>query len=315
MPQPTINQVHIDGPLTNVSIAYRNRQEGGYVAPYVFPRVPVSKQSDLYWIWNKGDWLRGGMKKRAPATESVGGGISLTTGSYRADVWALHFDLADQILANADPGIDLRTAGTEWLQQQAMITREQDWVNNWFTSGKWGTDATGFDKWDDYVLSDPGDQIETAKVAIKSVTGLEPNTLVVGRQVLAKLKFHPLIQDQYKYTSAEAITETLLARYFGVDRLLVAGAIQNTGAEGGADSYSFIAGKHALLCYVTPSPALITPSAGYTFVWSAYGSAGAGVMKSFRMEAKESERLEIQNAWADAIVGSDLGYFWPSVVS
>lgn len=315
MPKPTLSQVHIDRPLTNISTAYMNRNMNLYVANQVFPRVGVNFRSDLYYRWTKDDWFRGGMKKRAPGAESMGGDFGLTTDTYSADVWALHSDLADQIVANQDPALDLRGAKTEWLQQQAMITREQQWVSTFFQAGVWGTDNAGADKWDDYTGSDPAAQIEDAKVAIQGVTGFVPNVLVVGRQVHARLKFHPLILDQYKHTSSESVTAALLARYFEVEKYLVAGAIQNTGAEGGSASYSFIVGKHALLAYVPPSPGLNTPASGYQFVWNEYGSDGAGMMKSFRMEHLESERLEIQNAWDDKVVGTDLGYFWPSVVA
>ena len=39
-----------------------------------FPVVPVQKQGDLYWKYDKGDWFRGQAELRAPATESAGGG-------------------------------------------------------------------------------------------------------------------------------------------------------------------------------------------------------------------------------------------------
>lgn len=315
MPQPTLSQVHVDRPLTNVSTAYLNDNAANYVAQNVFPRVPVDKRSDLYYVWTKGDWFRGGMRKRGPATESTGGGMGLTTASYSADVWSLHYDLADQIVNNQDPGVDLRMASTRWLQQQALITRDQQWVSKYFTTGVWGTDNTTASKWSDYVNGDPKSDVITAKLAIKSVTGMDPNTLIVGEEVHAKLTLHPLIAEQFKYTSSDSITAAILARYFEVGRYIVAGSVQNTGAEGAADSFSFIAGKHAWLGYVNPAPSLMAPSAGYQFVWNAYGAAGAGMMKSFRMEQLAAERLEIENAWDDKVVGTDLGYFWSSIVT
>jgi hypothetical protein len=47
MANPTVNDVHIDGPLANISIAYKN---AGYIADQVFPIVTVQKKSDKYFV-------------------------------------------------------------------------------------------------------------------------------------------------------------------------------------------------------------------------------------------------------------------------
>ena len=47
MANPGVHDVHIDGPLGNISIAYKNTQ---YLADQVFPVVPVAKQSDKYFV-------------------------------------------------------------------------------------------------------------------------------------------------------------------------------------------------------------------------------------------------------------------------
>lgn len=56
-----------------------------------------------------------------------------------------------------------------------------------------------------------------------------------------------------------------------------------TNNEGETAAYSFVQGKHALLCYVNPRPSLMSPSAGYVFGWRGI-SQGMGVnmaMKRF----------------------------------
>ena len=47
---PDISMVHVDQALTEVSVAYRNSQ---YVADSIFPVVPVTKQSNKYFIYSK----------------------------------------------------------------------------------------------------------------------------------------------------------------------------------------------------------------------------------------------------------------------
>jgi len=48
MPAPTRKDVHIDGPMTNISIAFRNDV---YIAERVFPIVPVNKISDKFFVF------------------------------------------------------------------------------------------------------------------------------------------------------------------------------------------------------------------------------------------------------------------------
>ena len=44
MAKPTYQQIHTDVPLTNISIAYKNKT---YIADQVFGLVPVQRQSDI----------------------------------------------------------------------------------------------------------------------------------------------------------------------------------------------------------------------------------------------------------------------------
>jgi hypothetical protein len=316
MPQPTAYDTHSDAILTSISVAYMNNQTS-YIADKVFPLIEVDKQSDKYYTYNKGDWMRDEAAKRAPASESAGGGYGVNTQSYMADVFAFHKDVDDQTRANTDNPLQPDREAALFVLQRMLLRRELQWVADFFTTGIWGTDSTPSSLWSDYTNSDPIEDIETGKQTILGVTGFLPNTLVVGYQAFRKLKHHPDVIDRFKYTSSSNITPEILARLFEIDRILVCNAIKNTGAEGATDAFSFINGKHALLCYVAPSPGLLTPSAGYTFAWKGV-SDGLGYSigtTSFRIPEKRVDRIESQMAWDNKVVGADLGYFFNGAVA
>jgi hypothetical protein len=149
------------------------------------------------------------------------------------------------------------------------------------------------------------------------VTGFMPNTLVIGYDVFVKLQHHPDIVDRYKYTSSQVITADMLARLFGVDRILVAQGVKVTNLEGETAAYSFIHGKNALLCYVNPNPGLLAPSAGYIFAWSGIsGGLGTNVgISRFRMDHLKADRIEGEVAFDDKVVATDLGYFFSLAVA
>ena len=98
MTSPTAGAVHVDSALTNISIAFL-QNASHFVSHQVFPNIPVAKQSDRYFTFDRGDFNRDEAQKRAPGAESAGGGYNLdNTPTYFADVWAFHKDIPGQIV-------------------------------------------------------------------------------------------------------------------------------------------------------------------------------------------------------------------------
>lgn len=319
MPQPSQSDVHVDAIMTQFSVAYIQKAED-FIAQQVFPVVPVDNQSDLYYIYNKADWFRDEAEKRADATESAGSGYTLAQGNYFCEVYAFHKDVGDQVRKNTDSPLDADRDATMFVTQRMMVRQERQWVTDYFKTGVWGTDVTGgtnFTVWSDFAGSDPMEDIELGKETVLGTTGFMPNTLVLGYQVFRKLKNHPDLVDRIKYTSDKVVTKDVMAKYFDVDRILIARAIYNSAHEGQAGSYSFIFGKSAWLGYVNPSPSIMQPSAGYVFTWKGV-SDGLGTnigITRFRMQHLRADRIEAQIAWANNIIGSDLGYFFSGAVA
>jgi hypothetical protein len=325
MPQPTSSQVHVDAILTNISVAYMQRAEN-FIADKVFPVVPVDKQSDKYFTYDKNDWLRDEAQVRTDGTESVGSGYNISTATYYADVFAIHKDIGDQTRANADAPINVDREAAEFVTHRLLTRREIQFNADFMASGVWANTATGvasgastgeFNQWDNFTDSDPIEDIEAGKAEILSVTGLEANTLVLGYDVFRSLKHHPDLVDRIKYTSSQTITEDMLARMFDIERVLVSKSIKATNAEGATGAYSFTTGKNALLCHVASAPGLLTPSAGYTFQWTGV-SQGLGATigtSSFRLESLKATRVEAELAFDNKVVGEDLGYFWSGAVA
>jgi hypothetical protein len=326
MPQPTQSQVHVDAILTNISVAYMQKAEN-FIADKVFPVVPVDKQSDKYFTYDKNDWLRDEAQVRTDGTESVGSGYNISTATYYTDVFAIHKDIGDQTRANADAPINVDREAAEFVTHRLLMRREIQFMNDFMAGGVWGSTASGvsssapstgeFTQWSDYTNSDPIEDIEAGKAGILSVTGFEANTLVLGYDVFRSLKNHPDLVDRIKYTSSQTITEDMLARMFDIDRVLVSKSVKATNAEGATGAYGFTTGKTALLAHVADSPGLLTPSAGYTFQWTGVsGGLGATIgTSSFRLDSLKATRVEAELAFDNKVVASDLGYLWKDAVA
>lgn len=332
MTQPTARAVHVDQPLTNISIAFL-QNASNFVASQVFPNIRVQKQSDVYYTYDRGFFNRNQAKLRAPATEAAVAGFGLSTDNYAAKVVALKTQMAWQVMANADTPVQLERANTELLLHQMLIEKEVDWAAKYFADSVWGTQydgataTPGTDEvvvWSDQTSGDPIGDIRTAKTDMMESTGLMPNTMVVSQRVLDALVDHPDIVDRIKYSGGvgnqnPAVTsEQALSQLFGIPRILVMRAIQNTAAEGDTNVHAFIGGKSALLTYVAPTPGLMTPSAGYTFTWSGYQGAsnefGISVERRERDLIKATE-IETEMAYVHKLVSADLGVFFRNIVA
>lgn len=327
---PTPGDVHVNTPLTNISVAMI-QDMGNFVADKVFPNIPVTKQSDRYYTYDRGFFNRDEMTVRAPGTESAGTHYSVdSTPTYFSPVYAIHHDIDDQRRANADSPLEPDREATLIVTLKGMIRREKLWATKYFAGGIWTSDVDGvasgenrsttFRQWND-AASQPIEDVRLAKTVVLQRTGMEPNTLVIGQQVLDALCDHPDIVDRVKYGNTPGgpadIDVADLQRLFKVERVLVMKSVENTAAEGASNSHAFIGGKKALLCYAARSPGLMVPTAGYTFSWTGYlGAQSLGQRISrFRMEHLKSDRVEMEMAFDQKLVAADLGYFWDSIVA
>lgn len=337
---PTPGDVHVNAILTNLSVAFI-QDRNAFVAAQVFPFIPVSKQSNLYYRYNRDDFWRDEAKVRAPGTESAGGGYNVDTDSYFAKVTAFHKDISDEERGNTDQPLDPDIDATEYVTQKCLIKRETDFITNYMTGGVWTNDYDGVAasagtnetlQWSD-ANSDPIGDVNDAIKAILENTGKFANTLTLGYEVYTNLINHPDIIDRVKYTqnigsngvvklNATALANLFFDANFGQGKIVIASAIKSTaleGATGTADDRAFIVGKKALLTYSERNPGIRKPSAGYTFGWTGYMGASAATegsrIKKFRMENIASDRIEAEMAYAQKVVSADLGFFWDSIVA
>lgn len=335
MPQPTASDLHVDVPLTQLSVGYKIKAES-YIADKVFPVVPVAKQSGKVFVWDKNDMLRDEAAIRAPGTESAGGGLNVTSSTtFYCDVVAFHKDVDDQMMANSDIG-NLGIIMSEYVTQKLLIKRERDFVTNYFTTDLWadqGTpnDATGhatsstwpnFIHFSDGANSDPLGTIRTAKRKILESTGFLPNKLIVGVDVHDVLALSPDVAERVKYTQGGVpdrvgqVSQPEMAALCGVGEYLVGMTSYASNVEGETATYGFNFGKHMLLVYAAPAPSIMLPSGGYIFEWTGFNGLGHNVkMDSFYERKLASTRYEGEMAYDHKLISRDVGIFFNGAVA
>lgn len=325
MSNPTPSDVHVDSALTSISIAFIQNSTS-FVSHRVFPLLTVQKQSDRYFIFDRGDFHRDQAEVRAPGTVAATGSYDLdNTPTYFANVKSFRQLISDEVRANADAAADPERAAAEYVLNKMMLTRETAWVAKNFTTGIWtDSDVVPTNLWDT-ASSTPIEDVEAGITQIMQNTGYKPNKLTISRPVYAALRNNPGIVDRIKFSgavgpnNAAIVNLQTMAQVFDVEEVLVANAVVNTAAEGAAPVNSFIAGNNALLSYAPSSPSLLTPSAGYTFAWSnvfgAQNEMGIAVMNYRLTQGEHADAIEGHLAVDQKVVAPECGYFFSGVVS
>jgi len=256
----------VDPVLSNVSIGYQN---SAYVAEQLYPTLRVAKQSGKHFIYNKGkfrvtDNLRGAGAASKEAT------LSLTTGlPYFCEDHALKQFVTDEDVDGAMPPMDPFVDATENVSELHLIARENELAASLTDTAvlTQNTTLSGTDQWSDFSNSDPIGDIRTGKQTVHSEIHVDPNVLVLGKQVFDKLVDHPAVIERVKYSQLGVATPELLARLFDVERVIIAAAGKNTAVEGQTDSMGYIWGKNAVLAYINPRLGQKMITLGLTYQW------------------------------------------------
>lgn len=332
---PSRDAVHVNQPLTNILIATM-QEDGAYFAEKVCTSTPVAKLSDLYYIHPKGLFFRDSMERRAPSAVAPELSLTQTTDSYSIQNYGLRIPLTEQQLSNQDNPLDLERSAIMALAAQVKINRDRRWAESFFKTGVWGTDVTGvtgtptasqFKQWDQ-ADSEPIKVITEALDTQHKNTGLRPNLLLLGREVLTALRNNPSVNGLLGDNQLRRITESDLARLiFGDEtgqvrgKIVVADSVYESdkhalNVSNTANLTGFIAGKNALLMYSNPSAGLYETTACRTFERriSEQGVRPQQVSKYYVQERKTTY-LEVDDYFDQKLIASDLGYFFSAAIA
>lgn len=317
MPLPTLSQVHILTALSDLSIAYR--QDAPAISDRVFPRVSVDKQSNKYFVWNKGDMWRNEARKRAPAADFARVGIRLSTDTYSCEQFALEYPIADEIRANSDAAVDVEMTGAMYLVDQLNLQKDLSFAADFFTSSSGWASGTVSTAWDNVASGTPVTNITNAVRDIRRALGASSSHRIIGlggAKIRAALLTSDQVRDRTKYVMAQTqqALENSLAGALGLDELLISEREYNTAKEGRTASYSPVFDNDFLVVAVPTAPGLNTPSAGYTFAWNE-GGRGDLYTEIYRDENKKSDILRALCYYDQKQTGTDLGVFFNNPVT
>lgn len=301
---PEVSSVHVSVPLSNVAIKYKNP---AFVAEQIAPVVRVNKESDKYYIFGKEE-LRDKDSLRAAGAEANEIEWDVDTATYSAEEYALKYLLPDRVRDNADVAVQPRITTTEKLTKWIQLGYEKRIQAIAQNTANVGGNHAAATKWDAASGQDPEADVDTAKTSIRRTAGVEPNTILMSEAVWQALRrwlksqLTNLVYQEYIAMGKPPATLWNL-------KLIVAGSIENTAAEGQANSIADIWSDNVIVAYVEPAPSLDSLSFMYTFRSRDFRT------KAWREEKRDGEFIEVGVIQDEKLVASDAGYLITNVLT
>ena len=314
MPQLSPSQARVIDPiLTTVAQGYKNAE---LVGPALFPYVPVQQRGGKIITFGKEDFqLYATGRTPGAATRRVQFGYS--GSSYALESHSLEGLVPQELMqeAQAVPGINMATSAISKVQAIIALRLEKAQADLATTAGNYGASnklaLSSTARWSDLTsgVSDPVNDIEAAKEAVRAQIGRYPDTVVIGAAVMAKLRQHPKIVDRIKYTGRDVATPELLASLFGVQRVLIGGAVSATDAG----VFSDVWGKNVVVAYTALGTLADQgqPTYGYTYRLGGYPM----VEPPYEDRNAKSWIYPVTDEVAPVIAGASAGYLLSSVVA
>lgn len=311
MPSQTVGNVHINVPLSNLARLYRP-DINGFIADVVCPYIDVANESNLYYLFDQDPFFATdvddliGDREEPREVE-----YSHSTDSYVCQRRELAWTISDRERKNADSQLNLErnkqvgTLGRLLLKREARVAALLRKTTN---SGSLTAGAAAAADWGTAGTTTIESDIITGIEAVRQAIGIKPNVMVVPAHVALKMTQNSQIRDWLKYNVFQTGVNPLSSEYpllpdvfFGM-RVLTPGQIQNTAVEGQTGSYSDVWSNHVRLLWVTPGPALETPSVAYTM------RSETLVTRQARMDKPRVDWFAVGQTIVEKIVAPLAGY-------
>ena len=273
MPLPDLNDLRpIDPIMTDLSVGFK---QDSYFWDIIAPPVKVGQKSGTYFIYQKDYWFRAadGMN-RPPGGPYAQTHHGVTTGTYDCEEFGVEESVDDVTRAAAQTPVSLDVKAVQHLTTVMQMKLELDAAHDfwnadaWHNAGAGRTQLDGQSQWDDYTNSNPITNLYAAKLAVKRLTGKQPNSLAVNQEVYNILREHPKIIDKFQQVQVGIMNPVLIAQALDIPKLYVLESVQNTAHEGqdfvGADVWDK---DMSLLWHRTPTLGMEMPCTAYTFIW------------------------------------------------
>lgn len=306
---PYAGDVHVNRPLSNVSVKYAGANQMDLIGDMVFPPVSVAKETDTYYVYDR-QYLQIPETIRADGTESNEVNWGISTAAYILKEHSLKEIVTDRARNNQDAPLDLDVDTTENLTSRILLRREKDIADAVLTTTSFSqTHAAGANWTSLTTTTNIVADINTATGHIMRVAGVKPNTMVIPFQSYHNAATEqPNLIEKIKYSERAVIGADLIGSIFDIDKVLVGRSIYDSSTEGieTTTGLTFIWDANTWVGYVAPAPGIRKFSSGYTLQLNLKGIPYK--TKKWREEARGGDMIEVSTMYQPRAVATLCGY-------
>ena len=320
MPRPTAATT-IQRPDLGV-LAYETMQTpGDFIADQIFPIFETDLQTGDYPIIPVESFLKNKDTRRAPRGRYARDDYEFTTGTFACRDHGREEPLDDIEAAMFRRFFDGEVVAVERAIYKMRLAREVRVAAQVFNVTNLALNSAVAIAWDVPATCTPKANVQTAINALRAARGIMPNTVVMSWSVFQSVLVSAELKTYLQYTSPHLIeTEQaqldMLAKYFGVQQVLVAKAIYDTANKGKtatlADVWSHdYVGVFRLAQQVRD---LREPCLGRTFLWTG-DSPQQLVTEQYREEDIRANIYRVRNNIDERFVFTGAGYLLSGVTT
>jgi hypothetical protein len=258
---PTPQNVHVDALLTDISNRYTN---AAFIAPTLFPVIPVNKKSDKFARFGKERFKRID-SRRAPKAEARLVDYTVSYDRYDCEGYALAHRISQEEIDNADAVFDLELEGTDLISELLNV----DWecrVRDILVDTTIWQNAGAAAVWADPDATPVADIL----AGVAAIKYANPNTIVLGKEDWRAFQRCPEVLGYLAATDRKLITTELAAEITGIPNWKIGEAWWDTSKRGKTEVLQRIWGGDVWLGYINPAPGRNTVTAGVSLRWEAF---------------------------------------------
>ena len=302
--------VHVNVPLTNFALQFRNR---AFIADQVFPIISVMKESDVYYTFTREE-LRDVDTLRAAGARAKEVEWVPSTASYTAEEYALRHLLPDRIINNADSPVRPRQTTVDKLMKWITLGQEKRVQSICQDTANVIATVAVNPKWDGTSPTIERD-IDTAKDSIRNNAGVEPNCIVLAENVKDVVKRDSTLRDLIRYVinmgngNRELLINGELPPVMFNLRIIIAGATEDTSKLGATSSIAKMWNDSVPVFYSEQSPSLDCVTWG--FIMRVQNS----IVTAYRDDHRKGEYIEASMIQDEKLVTTSCGVLLTDVLS
>lgn len=304
----------VDKLLSNVSSQYVPQ---GFISESVLPVIQSKQNTGKLGLYGNGmlrieNTLKGGRGQYQRVDV-----VTRSTDSYTIEGHGLEGIVTEDDYDNVEAPFEAEQDESLSLSTMLMVGKEKSLADTLGSTSVLTNNTTlsGTSQYSDYLNSDPIDDFNTARAAVKAGCGAIANTAIIPWEVFQVLKYHPGLLDAlgYKNNRPGGLMKNELADLFEVKRIFIPEASYNSAKEGQTDVLAPIWGKNIVFAVLPDSAMKRQVSLGYLV--RKIGRPSRRVTKWAVNNPPNSKAILVDDAYDMFISNANAGYLIKSAIA